>query len=95
MGYSLRKLATMTREKLESLAVSTGKVTANEAGMMETSQIIAMMIGAVFVSALLPTIMTNLIGINTTGWGTTETTLIQLLPMLVAIVIVAKFSKDV
>lgn len=93
--YSIKKLESLLRKKLETLAVSTGKVTKDESGMMETSQIIAMMIGAVFVSALIPTIMTNLIGINTTGWGTTETTLIQLLPVLVAIVIVAKFAKDV
>jgi hypothetical protein len=95
MKFTEKMLRSMDRSTLEKVAVASGKLTEDEAGVMETNQIIALMIGAVFVSALLPTIMTNLININMTGWGSTETTLVGLLPIFVAIMVVAKFAKDV
>ena len=82
------------RSSLIKKAVKTGKITESEAAIMSTSSIIALLVGAVFVSALLPTIITSLTNMNTTGWGTTETTLVALLPLFIVIGIIGKFSND-
>lgn len=83
------------RENLIKKAVKTGKITESEAPVMSTSSIIALLVGAVFVSALLPTIITSLTNMNTTGWGTTETTLVALLPLFIVLIgIIGKFSND-
>ena len=75
-------------------ALKTGALTKDQAAVMSTSSIIALLVGAVFVSALLPTIITSLTNMNTTGWGTTETTLVALLPLFIVIGIIGKFSND-
>lgn len=82
------------RSSLIKKAVKTAKIKESEAAVMSTSSIIALLVGAVFVSALLPTIITSLTDMNTTGWGTTETTLVALLPLFVVIGIIGKFSND-
>lgn len=84
----------MSRKNLIRKAVEIGKITESEAAIMSTSSIIALLVGAVFVSALLPTIITSLTNMNTTGWGATETTLVALLPLFVVIGIIGKFSND-
>ena len=82
------------RKNIIKKAVKTGKITEAEAAVMSTSSIIALLVGAVFVSALLPTIITSLTDMNTTGWGATETTLVALLPLFIVIGIIGKFSND-
>ena len=82
------------RSKLEKYAVKKLNLSESEAAVMSTSSIIALLVGAVFVSALLPTIITSLTNMNTTGWGTTETTLVALLPLFIVIGIIGKFSND-
>lgn len=83
------------RSKLIKIAVESGKITEAEAAVMSTSSIIALLVGAVFVSALLPTIITSLTNMNTSGWGATETTLAALLPLFIVIGIIGKFSNDI
>lgn len=82
------------RANLIKKAVKTGKITESEAAVMSTSSIIALLVGAVFVSALLPTIITSLTNMSTEGWGATETTLVSLLPLFIVIGIIGKFSND-
>jgi hypothetical protein len=81
------------RKALIRKGVKMGKFT-EETAVMSTSSIIALLVGAVFVSALLPTIIKSLTNMNTTGWGTTETTLVSLLPLFIVIGIIGKFSND-
>lgn len=84
----------IARNILNAIAVKYGKITKDKAAVMSTSSIIALLVGAVFVSALLPTIITSLTNMNTTGWGATETTLVALLPLFIVIGIIGKFSND-
>lgn len=84
----------IARTILNDIAVRHGKIRKDKAAVMSTSSIIALLVGAVFVSALLPTIITSLTNMNTTGWGATETTLVALLPLFIVIGIIGKFSND-
>lgn len=83
------------RDYLIKKGIKHGVFTGDEAAAMSTSAIIALLISAVFVSALLPTIVSSLTNMNTTGWGTTETTLVALLPLFVVLGIIGAFTRDV
>lgn len=83
------------RDYLIKKGIKQGVFTGDEAAAMSTSAIIALLISAVFVSALLPTIVSSLTNMNTTGWGTTETTLVALLPLFVVLGIIGAFTRDV
>lgn len=88
-------LKQLPRDALIKLGEVTGKFDADDAAAMSTSEMISLLVGTVVLVALLPTIMTDLVGINTSGWGTTETTLIQLLPVIVALVIFKRYAGEV
>lgn len=83
------------RDYIIKKGIKQGVFTRDEAAAMSTSAIIALLISAVFVSALLPTIVSSLTNMNTSGWGTTEKTLVALLPLFVVIGIIGAFTRDV
>lgn len=63
-------------------------------GVMSVNTVITLVVSIYVVAALLPSAITQLVGMNTTGWGVAEIALMGLLPLLIIILVIKKFYED-
>ena len=79
---------------LRSYMQKSNSIILKTVGVMSVNTVITLVVTVYVVAAMLPSAISQLVQVNTSGWGVAEIALMGLLPLLIIIVIIKKFYED-